>query len=99
MVDVDGVAERDVETVIAILDGIGEAIAADEELGPMLEATPAYAGTTRFSANGATLRLSGRVRPESRVRIETEMRRRVAAELAAGGIELIRPNWQGPTSA
>lgn len=96
MVDVDGVAEKDVETVISILDRIGEAIAADEELDPMLDTTPAYAGTTRFSANGATLRIAARVRPEARVRIETEMRRRVAAELAAAGIELIRPNWQPP---
>jgi hypothetical protein len=30
------------------------------------------------------------------VRIGTEMRRRVASELAAAGITLIRPSWQGP---
>jgi small conductance mechanosensitive channel len=93
IMDIDGVAEKDVETVISILNDVGEAIAADEELGPLLIATPGYAGTTRFSATGATLRLSGRVRPEARVRVETEMRRRVAFELAARGVELIRPPY------
>ena len=96
IVDVDGVAEKDVEAVIAILNGIGEAIAADPELGPLLIATPGYAGTTRFSANGATLRLSGRVRPEARVRVETDMRRRVASDLSTAGVVLIRPAYRGP---
>jgi small conductance mechanosensitive channel len=96
IVDVDGVAEKDVETVIGILNGIGEAIAADPELGPLLIATPGYAGTMRFSASGATLRLSGRVRPEARVSVETDMRRRVASDLSAAGIELIRPAYRGP---
>ena len=95
IVDVDGVAEKDVETVIAILNGIGEAIAADAELGPLLIATPGYAGTTRFSASGATLRLAGRVRPEGRIRLETDMRRRVASELSAAGVSLIRPAYRG----
>ena len=96
IVDVDGVAEKDVEAVIKILNGIGEAIAADPELGPLLIATPGYSGTTRFSASGATLRLSGRVRPEARVRVETDMRRRVASELSAAGVSLIRPTYRGP---
>jgi hypothetical protein len=38
---------------------------------------------------GATLRLSGRVRPEARARVEAEMRRRVAGSLAANEIRLI----------
>jgi len=97
ILDVDGVADKDVEAVIVMLGEVGADLAADPELAPLLQDSPGYAGTTRFSASGATLRLSCRVRPEGRVRVETEMRRRVAAGLAARGIELVRPGpWQRP---
>ena len=95
ILDIDGVADGDVEAVIVMLGEVGADIAADEALAPLLQDTPGYAGTTRFSASGATLRLSCRVRPEGRVRVETEMRRRVAAGLSARGIVLVRPGWQG----
>jgi small conductance mechanosensitive channel len=95
ILDVDGVADGDVEAVITMLGEIGEAIAADETLAPLLQDAPGYAGTTRFSSSGATLRLSCRVRPDGRVRVETEMRRRVAAGLAARGIVLVRPGYPG----
>ena len=94
VLDIDGVSDRDVEPVIVMLGEIGADIAADEALAPLLQDTPGYAGTTRFSASGATLRLSCRVRPDGRVRVETEMRRRVAAGLSARGIELLRPGYQ-----
>ncbi|HEU0242383.1 MAG TPA: mechanosensitive ion channel domain-containing protein [Candidatus Limnocylindrales bacterium] len=92
-VEVDGVADGDVEAVIAVLDRVGEEMAADAEFDGIFLDTPGYAGTTRLTANGATLRLSGRVRPESRPRVEQEMRRRVAGQLAASGIQLIRPGY------
>ena len=50
---------------------------------------PSYAATTRFTAAGATLRISGRVRPDARPRVEAEMRRRVAGQLAARDIHLV----------
>jgi small conductance mechanosensitive channel len=90
-VDIDGVADRDVERVIELLDAVGVELAGD----PVFEADfgtngpPRYAGTIRLSAVGATLRLSGRVRPEARARVEAEMRRRVAGSLAANEIRLI----------
>ena len=90
-IDIDGVADRDVERVIEILNAVGLDIAAD----PAFEADfathgpPRYAGTIRLSAAGATLRLSGRVRPETRARVEAEMRRRVAGSLAANEIRLV----------
>jgi len=89
--ELDGVADGDVEALIEIMDGVGEAIALDEQLGPLLVSTPGYTGTTRLTAAGATVRMSGKVRPEARSRVQHEMRRRVAAELAARGISLIRP--------
>ena len=96
VVDIDGVADRDVETVIEVLNEVGAAIAADPEFADRLLDTPAYAGTTRLSSAGATVRLSGRVRPDARARIEQELRRRVAAAIAARGIELIRPGAWHP---
>jgi moderate conductance mechanosensitive channel len=99
IVDVDGIADRDVEAVIEILVAVGAAVAADEQFGPMLLETPAYAGTIRLSSVGATLRLSGRVRPESRAVVEAELRRRVAAGMAARGIEAIRPGTVGAIAA
>jgi hypothetical protein len=46
-------------------------------------------GTIRLTPAGATIRLSGRVRPEERPRVEAEMRRRIAGGLVARGIRLI----------
>jgi small conductance mechanosensitive channel len=86
-----GVADRDVERAIEVLNEAGRELAADPSLDGALEGVPGYTGTTKLSAAGATLRMSGRVRPDARTRVELEMRRRVAAGLAASGIELIRP--------
>jgi small-conductance mechanosensitive channel len=90
-VEIDGVADGDVETVIVILGEVGASLVADPDIAPLLQNVPGYTGTTRLSSSGATLRLSGRVRPDGRTRVETEMRRRVAAAMAAKGIQLIRP--------
>ena len=94
-VDLDGIADKDVEAVIEILDAVGLAISEDETYAPLLLDVPKYAGTIRLSPMGATLRMSGRTLPEGRVQVETEMRRRISAGLAAKGIEPIRPNAYG----
>jgi small conductance mechanosensitive channel len=91
MVHIDGIADGDVERAISVLDAVGQAAAQDPALAEGIIDAPRYTSTTRLSAYGATLRMAGRVQPEQRVRIEAELRRRVAAELAAAGIEPIRP--------
>jgi small conductance mechanosensitive channel len=91
MVNIDGVADRDLEAAIAVLEAVGRDLAADPELGELFLDAPGYVGTIALTAAGATIRLAGRVRPESRMRVEVEMRRRVSAGLAGAGIELIRP--------
>jgi moderate conductance mechanosensitive channel len=91
MVHIDGIADGDVERAIHALDAAGRAIAEDPDLAGAFIEIPHYTGTTKLSAYGATLRLSGRVQPEQRIKIEAELRRRVAAELAASGIVPIRP--------
>jgi hypothetical protein len=96
-VDIDGVADKDVDAVIEVFTAVGKELAADEELGPLLEDTPGYTSTIRLSSSGSTLRFAGRVRPEVRARVEAEMRRRVAAGLAERDIHLIRTGpWQAP---
>ncbi len=90
-VDLDGIASSDVEGVIEVLDAVGLALSEDEAFAGKLQNVPGYAGTIRLSSAGATLRLSGRTRPDARAEVEGEMRRRVAAGLAARGIEPIRP--------
>ena len=90
-IQIDGIADGDVERVIAVLDAVGVAVAADPDLADALIDTPGYASTTSLSALGATLLMTGRVQPEQRVRVEAELRRRVAAEMAAAGITPIRP--------
>lgn len=99
MVNIDGVAERDLEAAIAVLEAVGRDLAADPELGELFLDTPGYVGTIALTAAGATIRLAGRVRPESRIRVEAEMRRRVSAGLGGAGIELIRPASGAATRA
>ncbi len=90
VVHIEGIADGDVEGAIAVLDSVGRAAADDPVLGEQLIDVPGYTATTRLSAYGATLKLAGRVQPEHRITVEAELRRRVAAELAAAGIEPIR---------
>jgi small conductance mechanosensitive channel len=90
-IEMDGVADGDVEAVIAILGEVGRSLVDDEVLGPKLLDVPGYTGTTRLTSAGATVRMSGKVHPEARTQVEQEMRRRVAAAIAARGIKLIRP--------
>ena len=91
MVSIDGVPDHSLEAAIGVLEQVGRDLAADPALEGMFLDTPGYSGTTALTAAGATIRISGRVVPEQRMRVEVEMRRRVAAGMAAEGIELIRP--------
>jgi small conductance mechanosensitive channel len=98
MVHIDGIADGDVERAIAVLDAVGQTAAEDPVLAESLIDAPRYTSTTTLSAYGATLRMAGRVQPEQRVRVEAELRRRVAAALAEAGIEPIRPPGVSPTT-
>ena len=90
-IEIDGVSDGDVEAVIEVLGEVGRSLAADEKLGPLLLDVPAYSGTTRLTSAGATVRMTGKVRPEARAQVEQEMRRRVAGAIAERGLKLIRP--------
>ncbi len=88
---VEGIADQDVDATIRVLNAVGREMAADPAFAEAFIETPAYTGITGLTALGATLRLSGRVQPDARWRVEFEMRRRAAVALAANGIEPIRP--------
>ncbi len=90
-VQIDGIADADVERAIAVLDRVGQSLADDPAFEGILKDVPGYSATTGLSALGATLVMTGRIEPEHRAAVETELRRRVAASLAAEGIEPIRP--------
>lgn len=90
-VQIDGIADGDVERAIVVLDEVGRGIFDDADLGEFVIDVPGYTSTTNLSAAGATLLMTGRVQPEHRVRVEAEMRRRVAAGLSAAGVHPIRP--------
>src|SRR5262245_63595822 len=91
MIHVEGIAEGDVERAIEVLDRVGSEIYLDPTWAARMLEAPRYTGTTALRAGGATLRLSGRIRPDARIAVETELRRRVAVALAAAGIEPNRP--------
>jgi moderate conductance mechanosensitive channel len=91
MIHVEGIAERDVERAIEVLDRVGSEMFLDETWKPRMYEAPRYTGTTALRAGGATLRLTGRIRPDARIPVETELRRRIAIGLAAAQIEPNRP--------
>ena len=91
VVHIEGIADGDVEGAIAVLDSVGRAAADDPVLGRAADrcarATrppPACRPTARPSSSRAASS------PSIGSRVEAELRRRVAAELAAAGIEPIR---------
>ena len=92
MVDIEGIADGDVERAIEVLVATGQQLADDPAFAGRVLEPPTYVGTTRLTAAGATLRLGGRVRPEYRAPIEAELRRRTAAALSVAGVEPIRPS-------
>ncbi len=91
VVTIDGIADADVERTMGVMDVVGPTLAADPAwAGNVLEG-PGPATTTKLRAGGATLRLGMRVRPEARVAIEAELRRRIAAAFAQADIHPVRP--------
>lgn len=91
LIHVEGIAEGDVERAIEVLDRVGAEIYLDPEWAPRMLEAPRYTGTTALRAGGATLRLTGRIRPDARIPVETELRRRIAVALSQAGIEPNRP--------
>ena len=90
IVDIQGVRNEDVETVIALMDRIGQEMVADPDWAGVFLEPPAYSATVAFTDLGLTMRMSSRVRPHARGTVPAELRRRVAVGLASAGIHLAR---------
>lgn len=90
MVDIEGVKNKDVEAVIAIMDRVGKELAADPSWAPLIVEPPKYRSTTAFTDLGVTLRMSAKVRPAGRWSVPAELRRQMALALTAAGIHLNR---------
>ena len=92
MLNIDGIADTDIERAMGVMDVVGSALATDPAWAAQVLEPPGPSTIARLQAGGATLRLGLRVRPEARLAIEADLRRRVAAGLAEAGIEPIRPS-------
>ncbi len=90
MVDIEGVKNRDVEAVIAIMDRVGKEMAADPAWSDIIVEAPHYRSTTAFTDLGVTLRMSTKVRPAGRWSVPAEIRRRLALAFTSAGIRLNR---------
>ena len=89
-VDIEGVKNRDVEAVIAIMDRVGKEIAADPAWAELIVEAPHYRSTPAFTDLGVTLRMSAKVRPAGRWSVPAELRRQMALAFTSAGIRLNR---------
>jgi small conductance mechanosensitive channel len=90
MVDIEGVKNRDVEAVIAIMDRVGKEMAADPAWAELIVEPPHYRSTPAFTDLGVTLRMSTKVRPSGRWSVPAELRRQMALAFTSAGIRLNR---------
>jgi len=90
MVDIEGVRNRDVEAVIAIMDRVGRELAADPAWTALIVEPPHFRSTVAFTDLGVTLRMSTKVRPAGRWSVPAELRRQLALAFTASGIRLNR---------
>ena len=90
IVDIEGVRDADVETVIAIMDQVGREMSSDPVWADIIVEAPGYASTPAFTDLGVTLRMSTKVRTEGRWTVPAELRRRMAMGMSGAGVHLNR---------
>ncbi len=87
IVDLPGIPDERLEAVIERIDRVGEALAADPAWADRIIEAPRYLATIALTDLGVTLRAGGRVRAAERWAVAAELRRRLAPELRASGID------------
>lgn len=87
IVDVPGVREGDIETAIEVMNRVGLELTEDPAWSDRIIEPPKYVSTTAFTDLGATLRMSGRVKPGDRWAVPAELRRRLGPALLEAGVE------------
>jgi small conductance mechanosensitive channel len=96
VVDIPGVRQQDIEATIAVMNRVGAELAADPEWSDRVLETPHYVSTTAFTDSGATLRMSGKVKPGARWAVPAELRRRLGAALAEARLGAGRSPGESP---
>lgn len=102
VVDVTVAFGTDLERATAVVDEVGQDLAADPEWAPRLLETPALIRIGAFTELGVPLRIGGRVRAQDRFVVLGELRRRVLAAFQQNRIEIpgvhrLVPVRQGPS--
>jgi small conductance mechanosensitive channel len=87
-VDITIVRPEDVERAIQVMNRVGTEMAADPSWKERLLEPPSFHAVVALTEIGATLRITGRVRPADRWAAPGELRRRLALELTGAGIEV-----------
>jgi len=94
LLDVGVAYKEDTDRCIQVLRQVGSEIAADAELRPMLDGEFEYSGIEALADSAVVLRTAVRTRPEDRVTVQRELRRRVKQAFDAEGIEIPFPQMR-----
>jgi small-conductance mechanosensitive channel len=91
IVDIQGVRNEDVETVVALMDRVGAEMVADPDWAGVFLEPPAYSSTVAFTDLGLTMRMSSKVRPHARGTVPGGRRPRVGRGPPGSPVEWPRP--------
>jgi small-conductance mechanosensitive channel len=89
-VDVQILRPTELDRAIAVAGRVGREIVDDPEFAGQLFDTPVETAVLALTVDGAAIRLRRRVPPSLRGRVTSELRRRLAAALAAEKIDIAR---------
>jgi small conductance mechanosensitive channel len=92
LLDVNVAYKEDTDRCFQVLRRVGSEIEADPEFGPMLDGEFEYIGIEALADSAVVLRTGVRTRPEDRVAVLRELRRRVKQAFDVEGIEIPFPH-------
>jgi small-conductance mechanosensitive channel len=77
---------EDLDRTIEIAARVGNELSADPQWAGVMFDAPVQTAVTGLAADGATVRVSRRVPPEARLKVASDLRRRLAMALAEASI-------------
>jgi small conductance mechanosensitive channel len=89
--DVQVVYGTDIERATAVVNGVGEALAADADWAPRILEAPHVDRVSALGEFGIALKILGTVRASEQWAVGGELRKRLLAGFAANGIEIPQP--------
>jgi small conductance mechanosensitive channel len=92
LLDVSVAYKEDTDRCFEVLRRVGRELEADAEFGPLLDGEFEYFGIEALADSAVVLRAGVRTRPEARVAVLRELRRRVKQAFDAEGIEIPFPH-------